>query len=95
MKRSFRRDRRGIIAVGVVAIAFIFVSTIIWLAGALVVNRTFDAFLPIFNRMDVETRIISEHALNIYGVSILVVDLLLLVWWGLSAQRVERQEYAF
>jgi hypothetical protein len=94
LKQSFLSDKRGIALVGVVAVAFIFVSSIIWLAGALVVNRTYDAFAPIFARMDVESQIISQHAVNAYGVSIVVVDVLLLVWWGLSAQKVESQEYA-
>jgi len=34
----------------------------------------------------------ASNAVNVYGVVIVVVDVLLLVWWGISAQRVESEE---
>ena len=94
-KQSFLGDRRGIIAVGIVAICFIFLSTFLWLIGALIVNRTFDAFVPLFNDSgEPRTLLTGQHAVNAFGVSIVIIDVLLLVWWALSAQRVESQEYA-
>jgi hypothetical protein len=92
--QNFLSDRRGIVTAGIVAICFIFLSSILWLVGALIVNRTFDAFLPLFNDSDPRALLTGQHAVNAFGVSIVVIDVLLLVWWGLNAQRVESQEYA-
>jgi len=85
------RSKRGIVLAGVVAITFIFLSSIIWLVGALIVNRTFDALVPYMDE-DPRVLILNQNAVNAYGVSIVIVDVLLLVWWGLSAQKVESQE---
>jgi len=90
--KRFVGDRRGIVAVGVLAIVFIISSSLIWLVGALIVNRTFDALAPYFAVGDPRALITAQNAVNIYGVVIVVVDVLLLVWWGISAQRVESQE---
>jgi hypothetical protein len=90
--RSFRNDKRAIILPAVIAITFIILSSIIWLAGALIVNRTFDQLQGIIAECDPRVLSISQNALNAYAVSIVVVDGLLLVWWGLSSQKVESQE---
>lgn len=92
VKQSFLRDDSGIIFVGVVAITFIILSSIVWLACALFVNRTFDALLPILLTCDPRALATSQTAVNAFGVSIVVTDVLFLVWWGLSAQKVESQE---
>lgn len=96
MIKRLLRDESGIIFEGVIAIGFIVLSSITWLVCAMVVNRVFDAFLPIFMlpEMDPRALAVSQTALNAFAVSIVIVDILLLVWWGLSAQKVESQEYA-
>jgi len=90
--QRFMGDRSGIIFAGVVAITFIVLSSIVWLACALIVNRTFDGFLPILLECDPRALATSQMALNAFGVSIVVVDVMFLVWWGLSSQKVESQE---
>ena len=60
--------------------------------GALIVNRTFDALAPYFAVGDPRALIAAQNAVNAYGVSIVVIDILFLVWWGISAQRVESEE---
>ena len=90
--REFRNDESGIVLVGVIAIIFIMCSSIIWLIGALIVNRTFDALAPYFAVGDPRALITAQNAVNTYGVVIVFVDILLLVWWGISAQRVESEE---
>jgi succinate dehydrogenase/fumarate reductase cytochrome b subunit len=93
-KNRLLHDDSGIIFVGVVAITFIVLSSITWLACALVVNRVFDGFLPILLTCDPRALATSQSALNAFGVSIVITDVMFLVWWGLSAQKVESQEYA-
>lgn len=89
---DFRNDESGIIMEGIIAIVFIVFSSLIWLVGALVVNQTFDALTPFFALGDPRAFVTAQNAVNIYGVVIVVVDSLLLVWWGISAQRVESEE---
>jgi hypothetical protein len=88
----FRKNREGIILAGVIAISFIFFSSIVWLVGALVVNRTVDAFLPMLNQCDPRALAVSQNWVNAYGVSIVIIDVLFLVWWGLSSSKKESQE---
>jgi type VI protein secretion system component VasK len=90
--RDFRNDKRGILLVGIVTMAFIVMSSLIWLVGALVVNRVFDAFTPLLNAGDPRALIAAQNAVNAYGVSIVVIDILLLVYWAISAQRIESEE---
>jgi hypothetical protein len=90
--RRFHRDRSGIVYQGVIAVSFIFLSSIIWLVGALIVNKTFDAFIPWFAISDPRALIVGQTAVNAYGVSIVVTDVCFLVWWFLSAQKVESVE---
>lgn len=86
------KENSGIVAVGMLAIAFIISSSLIWLVGALIVNQTFDALTPYFPLGDPRGLLAAQNAVNVYGVVIVVVDVLLLVWWGISAQRVESEE---
>lgn len=88
-RRSFRSNKRGIVLAGVIAIIFIVLSSIVWLVGALIVNRTFDGLASTFAECDPRVLTLSQNAVNAYAVSIVVVDVLLLVWWGLSAQKKE------
>lgn len=90
--KNFVKNTKGIILPGVIAISFLFMSSIIWLCGALIVNRVFDAFQPWYAVSDPRALAVSQTALNAYAVSIVVVDVLLLVWWGLSAFKTESQE---
>ena len=88
--RSFRKDKRGIVLVGIIAITFIISSSIIGLVGALAVNETADALGPYAT--DQRAINLIESCRNAYIVAIVLVDVLLLVWWGVSAQRKESQE---
>jgi hypothetical protein len=90
--RNFKKDNKGILLVGAIAITFIFLSSIVWLAGAIVVNRTFDAFQPWFAISDPRALVLAQNAVNAYGVSIVITDVCFLIWWGLSAQKKESQE---
>jgi hypothetical protein len=92
MKRSWIHDTHAIILPAIIAITFIFLSSIIWLIGALIVNRTFDSLLPYIMQCDPRVLAISQSALNAYAVVIVIVDVGLLVWWGLSAQKKESVE---
>jgi hypothetical protein len=94
-KRSFVKDNSGILLQGAVAITFIILSSIIWLAGALIVGRTFDAFQPWFAISDPRSLILAQNAVNAYGVSIIITDVCFLIWWGLSAQKKESVESSY
>lgn len=93
MKRNFRKNSEGILLAGAIAITFIILSSMVWLAGAVIVNKTFDAFQPWFAISDPRALALAQSAVNAYGVSIVIVDCLLLLWWGLSSQKSESQEY--
>jgi hypothetical protein len=90
--RRFRNNRNGIILVGVVAICFIVLSSIVWLAGLLIVNKTFDAFGPWFAVSDPRALVVANQALTAYSVSIVVTDVMFLIWWGLASQKRESEE---
>lgn len=92
--RDFRNDQNGIVLVGVIAISFIIMSSIIWICGALIVNKVFDAVIPYFSVDDTRGLVTAQNTVNTYGVVIVVVDFLLLAWWAISAQRVESVESA-
>ena len=85
--KQFKAHCQGIILVGIIAITFIILSSIIWLVLALVVNRVFDGLMPIYLTCDPRALATGTNALNAFGVSIVVVDIMFLVWWGLSAQK--------
>lgn len=89
---DFIMDESGILLEGIIAIVFIVCSSLIWLVGALIVNQTFDALLPYFLVGDPRALVTAQSAVTNYGIVIVVVDALLLVWWGISAQRVESEE---
>lgn len=96
MIKRLLKDESGIIREGIIAITFIMLSSMIWLICALILNRTFDALLPILSAPETDPRAlpVSQQAVNAFGVSIIIIDALLLIWWGLSAQKTETQEYA-
>jgi hypothetical protein len=91
-KQSFVKDQKGILLAGAIAITFIILSSIVWLCGALIINKTFDAFMPWLTVADPRALVLSQNALNAYGVSIVITDIAFLVWWGLSASKRESQE---
>jgi hypothetical protein len=94
LRRNFWKDERGIIAVGVLAICFIVFSSVLWLVAVLIVNRVFDAFTPIYaNFESIYPSLVGQHVVNATGIAIVVIDGLLLLWWAISAQRVESQEF--
>lgn len=91
-RKSFIRDTRALILPGIIAVTFIMLSSILWLVGALIVSRTYDGLLPYIMDSDPRVLAISQSALNAYAVTIIIVDVGLLVWWGLSAQKKESVE---
>lgn len=82
--KKFMQNRKGIVFEGIIAISFIFFSSIIWLIGALVVNQVFDALMPWFDICDPRALAAAQTNLTAYGVSVVIVDALFIVWWGLS-----------
>ena len=60
--------------------------------GALAVNRIADAVLPLVGGNSVSALNLIQNARNAYIVAIVLADVCLLIYWGVSAQRKERQE---
>ena len=89
--RNLIHDTSGIILVSVVAITFIITSSIIGLVGALCVNQVADALTP-YMGSDVRAINLVETCRNAYIVSIVLADIMLIIWWAVSAQRRESQE---
>ena len=89
--RNFRDNRSGIVLIGLICIVFIVTSSLIGLVGALAVNRIADALSP-FTSGDIRATALVETARNAYILSIVLVDITLLVYWAVSAQRKESQE---
>ena len=89
--RNLIHDTSGIILVSVVAITFIITSSIIGLVGALAVNQVADALTP-YMGSDVRATNLVLTCRNAYIVSIVLADIMLIIWWAVNAQRVERQE---
>ena len=89
---QFINDTSGIIFEGVIAVSFIIMSSMVWLCGEVIVSRVFDGFLPILNLCDPRGLAMVQMYLNAYGVSIVIVDVLFIVWWGLAAGKSESQE---
>jgi hypothetical protein len=89
---DFFRNQQGIIIQGVIAVSFIIMSSIVWLCGLLITNRVFDALAPWFAISDPRALILAQTCLNAYAVSILITDGCLIVWWYLSAFKVESIE---
>lgn len=92
MKHSWIHDTRAMILSGIIAITFIFLSSITWLVGAMIVNRTFDSLLPFIMESDPRVLAICQSSINAYAFVIVIVDVGMLVWWGLSAQKKESVE---
>ena len=88
---NFVKDCSGI-AASIIVISFTIMSSIIWLVGELILNRVFDAFQPILATCQPQALTISQNALDAYGMSIVIVDVLYLVYWNLSAFKSESQE---
>lgn len=93
--KRFLRNKRAIILPGIIAIIWIILSSITWLAGAVIVSRTYDQLQGTIEECNPMVAVISNNALNAYGISIIVLDILFIVWWALSAQRVESQEVPY
>lgn len=90
--RSFKNNKSAMVLPAIIAIVFIFFSSMIWLMGALIISLTHDNLASIIAVCDPRVGGVASNVLNAYGVCIIVVDVLLVVWWGLSAQRKESQE---
>jgi len=91
VKNSLIEDKRGILMQGIIAVVFITASTLLWLICALILNRVADS-MSAYTSADPHVALISANTVNTFGVVIVVVDGLLILWWGLSAFRKERQE---
>jgi hypothetical protein len=83
-RRNFRENNQGIVLVGLIAIIFIICSSIIGIVGALAVNQVGDAMAQYAT--DIRASNLITSCRNVYIVSVVLVDVLLLVWWGVSAQ---------
>jgi hypothetical protein len=90
--QNWKTNKEGIVKEGIIAISFIVMSSIIWLVGQLIVSKTFDAFMPWFAITDPRVLITANAAMTGYSISIIIVDILFLVWWGLSTQKHESFE---
>ncbi len=86
-RRRFLKDTRAIVLEGVIAIIWIMLSSITWLVGAMIVNRTYDALYSYSVQCDPRVLAIQQSALNAYAVVIVIVDVGLIVWWAISAQK--------
>jgi hypothetical protein len=84
-------DSSGIILVSIIAVTFILTSSIIGLVGALCVNQIADALTPYLGS-DVRATNLVLTCRNAYIVSIVLADVMLIIWWAVSAQRRETQE---
>ena len=91
MKRNFIYDTQGLVLVAIVAIVFIFTTSIIGLVGALAVNKIADAVTP-YVGSDIRALNLVTSCRNVYIVSVVVADISLVVWLFISAQRKESQE---
>ena len=89
--RNFIHNRSGIVLVSVIAITFIIASSIIGLVGALAVNQVADALTP-YMGSDVRATNLVQSCRNAYIVSIVLADVMLIIWWATSAQKSESQE---
>jgi branched-subunit amino acid ABC-type transport system permease component len=85
-------DKRGILMEGMIAIVFIIASSLTWLVGALILNQYLDSVAPYTDKFP-QASVLSMNVRNSFGIVIVVVDGLLLFWWGLQSFRRERQEY--
>jgi hypothetical protein len=90
--RDFQNNKEGFATVVAVTIVFVICSSLIWLVGALIVNKVFDGLSPMFAVADPRALITAQTALNMYAVMIVVVDGLLILWCFISAGRVESRE---
>jgi len=89
--RNFIKDTQGLVLVAVIAIVFIFATSIIGLVGALSINKIADAVAP-YVGSDVRAYDLVQNCRNVYIVTIVLADVLLIVWLFVSAQRRESQE---
>ena len=90
-KRNFKRNTEGLVLVSIIAIVFLFCINIIGLVGALTVNQIADAVTPDVGS-DVRAYDLVQNCRNVYIVTVVLADVLMLVWWAVSAQRKESQE---
>jgi hypothetical protein len=89
--RNLKEDKSGILLEGLITIVFVISSSIIGLVGALAVNRIADALTPFISN-NVQALALVQNCRNAYIVGVVLVDISLIVYWGVSAQRKERQE---
>lgn len=89
--KQFRNDKSGIVLVGLICITFIMCSSLIGLVGALAVNKVADALTP-FVSDNTEALNVVTNARNSYIIGVVLVDLSLLGYWAVSAQRKESVE---
>jgi hypothetical protein len=89
--KNLLTDKKGFVLVSAIAITFIFVTSIVGLVGALSINRIADAVQPYLGS-DVRAINLVEQCRNAYIVSVVLADVMLIIWWGVSAQRRESQE---
>jgi len=93
--RDFKDNKQGIVLVSLIVIVFITVSSIIGIVGALAVNKIADDVvamnIPGFSN-SIQALNLVQTARNAYIVAIVLVDILLLIYLFVSAQRKETQD---
>ena len=93
--RDFKDNKQGIVLVSLIVIVFITVTSIIGLVGALAVNKIADDVvamnIPGFSN-NIQALNLVQTARNAYIIAVVLTDVMLLVYWAVSAQRKESQE---
>ena len=87
----FRKNNQGIVLVVVVVITFVISCDIIGLVGALATSRVADALTP-FVGSNVRALAVINNARNAYIVGLVVLNISLIAYLFISAQRKESQE---
>jgi uncharacterized BrkB/YihY/UPF0761 family membrane protein len=91
MKRDFRRNQKALVLVSIVAIVLVFAIAIIGLVGMLSANKIADAILP-YMGSDIRASNLVQECRNALAISVVLSIVMVLIWWGVSAQRRESQE---
>lgn len=89
---DFKKDKHGIVLVALIVIVMITSANILGIIGALMVNRVADALTPFLGGSNTQALTVVTNARNAYIVGIVLVDICLIIYLAVSAQRKESQE---
>ena len=88
----FIHDTHANFWVNVLGVTMIIVLDIVWVVMAYVLNVSLDAFAGFISGIP-EGMLASDSLRNQMGIIIVVVNILILAWMGVSAFRKQTQEY--